>query len=242
MNIIKTPANWREVFASKKSQNLGNGMFSPALKYETDRIYLFGAPSGFGKTFIACGEAVHFASRGYKTLYIHTEMSTGSVFFDRFSHCADLDKAIANLDTCEINMLKEINEEIDPYQVIVLDYVSNGALDGDDTSHTNLSRYMKTLDSYRKAHPDKMILVYAQLGEQLNQRGDVLNYVFEDCHNMKRSVDACFMLTPHEEKGKKDSILVKCTKDRNLDWKGVQGENYEYYFSRATCTLTGKNI
>lgn len=214
-------------------------MFSPALTYKTDRIYLFGAPSGFGKTFIACGEAAMFAAHGYKTLYIHTEMSDEAVLFDRFSHSPYLDEAIGNLSIVEINMLEEVNNEIDPYQIIVLDYVSNGALEGEATSHTNLSRYMKSLDSYRKAHPDKLILVYAQLGTVLDKSGGVSNYVFEDCHNMKRSVDASFLLTPSADSR---CIRVNCEKDRNLDWKGKQSVNYEFIFSRENCTLTSKTL
>ena len=203
VNII-TP-DWREKFAPEESQDLGNGMFSPTLRYMTDRIYLFGAIPEF-KSFFACNEAINFAYNGsnsYNVLYIQTEMSYEAVTSKRFSQYTHVPE---NLYLCDANTLEEVADDttaFDQFKVIILDATCDDGLgeESEPDDQPDLTWFIKVLSNYRMKHPDKMILVYAPLVDRCNTR--------------KEFVDACFTI-------KRDGI--KCTKDRCLDWRGPNGE------------------
>lgn len=205
----------------------GKGLFSPNLRYLGGSIYLFGAPSGFGKTFFACAEACKFANQGYRTAYVHTEMTDKQVVLNRFTHCPEFEsvlekETLAICGTDELCNLENDDDSTLTYcDVIIIDYVNNMAISEDNkegSSHINLSNYMKKLDDYRKKNPTKLILVYAQL--VIRKDKDGYTYEYEDCHNLYRSVDVSLKLV---STGSTHEFKVDCNKCR-------EGEN-QYRFA-----------
>lgn len=225
-------------------KDYGSGMFSPYLHYLGGSIYLFGAPSGFGKTFLACGEACKFANQGYRTAYIHTEMSDKQIVLNRLSHCVEIQDVVkkGTLVICGTDVLEDLSSVEDTTlelcDVIILDYVCNMALTestGNNAStHVNLSNYMKSLDNYRKQHPNKLFLVYAQIC--LNHD----DWHYEDEHNLRRSVDVSLMLTPVSY----GTMSVKCDKSREgtnqYEFCSAYGAQFYYTWQKVSVNYAGK--